>query len=130
MFFLTLNSFSQIPEELFEFLENKDTTQLYFGADEDPEFPGGRSGMIKYYQKKLYYPTEARRLGTQGTVYVMFIVEKDGKLTNVKATNSVDKQLDKAAVRLVKKMPNWKPGEIAGKIVRVLHVLPVVYQLE
>lgn len=84
---------------------------------------------MKFYQNNLYYPTSARTDGTQGTVYVMFIVEEDGKLTNIKATNSVSRDVDRSAVRLVKKMPKWNPGERNGKVVRGLFVLPVTYKL-
>ncbi|MEP2772509.1 MAG: energy transducer TonB [Fulvivirga sp.] len=130
LFLISFNSFAQIPVELFQLLDEKDTTSLYFGAEKDPEFPGGHNAYVNFLQKKFYYPTIARQTGAQGKVFVMFIVEKNGKITNVKATNSVNKHLEKAAVRLVKKMPNWIPGEQDDQIVRVLHVLPINFKLE
>ncbi|VXD13813.1 energy transducer TonB [Marinoscillum sp. 108] len=121
---------SQIPVELFELLDDKDTTNLYFGADKNPEFPGGYEKLVRFYQNNLYYPTSARIDGSEGTVYVMFIVELNGKLTNIKATNSISKDIDKSAERLIKRMPKWIPGEQDGNPVRVLHVQPVTYKLE
>ena len=128
--FSLTQSYAQIPIELYQLLENKDTTELYFGAEIDPEFPGGRTELIKHYKKHLYYPFSARAKGIEGTVYMMFIVEKNGELTNIMPTNSVDKQLDRIATKLIKKMPNWIPGRQDNKIVRVLHIQPVNFVLE
>jgi protein TonB len=120
---------AQIPDELYNLLEDKDTTNLYFDLDQNPEPPGGREKLIKFYRNNLHYPTSARTNGTEGTVYVMFIVEVEGKLRNIKATNFVSKDIDKSAVRLVKKIPKWNPGLRDGKAVRGLFVLPVTYRL-
>lgn len=121
---------AQIPNELYELLDDKDTTNLYFGADIDPQFPGGKTELIKHYQKYLYYPYSARHQGIEGTIYMMFIVEKNGELTNIKPTNSINKKLDKVAIKLIQKMPIWIPGKKDGQIVRVLHIQPVTFKLE
>jgi TonB family protein len=127
--FLTVNIKAQIPPELYDLLEDKDTTNLYFTLEQNPEFSGGRDKLVEFYQNNLYYPTSARINGTEGTVYVMFIVELNGKLTNIKATNLVSRDINKSAERLVKRMPKWNPGQQGGKEVRGLFVLPVTYRL-
>ena len=67
--------------------------------------------------------------GIQGKVYIQFVIEKDGSITDVKVARGVDASLDKEAVRVVKAMPKWKPGKQRGKPVRVSYTLPIFFQL-
>lgn len=67
--------------------------------------------------------------GIQGKVYIQFVIEKDGSITDVKVVRGVDASLDKEAVRVVKAMPKWKPGKQRGKPVRVSYTLPINFQL-
>lgn len=120
---------AQIPDKILPFLEKVDTTELFWEVEQNPEYPGGRSAMINYFQRKLVYPMSVREKGIQGTIYVLFIVETNGKLKNIVATNSVNKQLDKAAVKLIRKMPKWNPAINNGEIVRVLNIQPVTFKL-
>lgn len=99
-------------------------------AENDPQFPGGDDSMRIYIQENISYPEEARKLGEQGVVYVQFIVEKDGSLSNVKVVRGVSESLDAESVRVVKSMPNWIPGEQDGKKVRVRFTLPISYRLD
>jgi TonB family protein len=77
----------------------------------------------------LQYPDSAEKMGIEGKVYVLFNVEKDGTITNVKVGKSVDPDLDQEAVRLVKGMPKWEPGKMKGEPVRVSYLMPINFKL-
>lgn len=94
-----------------------------------PEFPGGWSEMVKWLTKNLRYPPQAQASRLQGKVVVSFIVGTDGKLSQVKVAKSVHPQLDREALRVVRKMPPWKPGTEGGKPCRSMVVVPVVFKL-
>ena len=83
-------------------------------------FPGGQEGMMSFMMQHMKYPKEAEKDKAQGTVVVHFVVEPDGSISNVMIPDSlkVHPVLDAAAVRLVKKMPKWKPAMLKGKAVR------------
>ena len=92
-----------------------------------PSFPGGN--VQKWISKNVKYPVLAMENGIQGKVYIQFVIEKDGSITDVKVVRGVDASLDKEAVRVVKAMPKWKPGKQRGKPVRVSYTLPINFQL-
>ena len=75
-----------------------------------PSFIGGQNALSQYMNDNLQYPDAAEKKGVEGKVYVLFDVEKDGTITNVKVGKSVDPDLDQEAIRLVKGMPKWEPG--------------------
>ncbi len=95
----------------------------------DPAFPGGEAAMIKFIQQNVVYPELSREMGEQGTVYVQFVVNSDGSIQDVVVLKGVSEQLNKEAVRVVKKMPNWSPGEQAGKKVRVRYQIPIKFTI-
>lgn len=91
-----------------------------------PEYPGGHKAMSKFIQANIKYPVDCKKSGKQGTVYVNFVVNKTGKVKNVKIQKSAYPSLDTEAMRIVKIMPNWKPGsDDVGKAVNVTITLPV-----
>ncbi len=94
-----------------------------------PEPQGGFAGFYKFLQKELRYPDQARRMGIEGKVYIEFIVEKDGSLSNMKVIKSVGGGCDEEALRVLKKSPKWTPGNNAGRGVRVRMSLPVNFKL-
>lgn len=94
-----------------------------------PEFPGGEAALLKYLALNIKYPTQAREAGISGTVYITFIIEKDGSVSSVKVLRGVAGGCSEEAVRVVGSMPVWKPGNQAGKPVRVMLNLPVVFRL-
>ena len=95
-----------------------------------PEYPGGTDGLIKFLSENIKYPKSAQKKGIEGTVLVQFIVEKTGKISNVKVLRSVDKALDREAVRVVKKIKKFIPGYNEDHApVRVLYTLPVKFIL-
>ncbi len=94
-----------------------------------PEFPGGINALVKFISDNLKYPTVCKELKIQGKVMVKFTVKSDGSIGNVRITKSVDTNLDKEAVRLVKSMPRWTPGTQDGKPVNVEFTLPITFKL-
>jgi protein TonB len=98
-------------------------------VQEQPEFPGGMEEMYKFLSKLQKYPDMEADAGIQGKVYVEFVVEKDGRITETKVKKGVSDGLDKEALRLVKAMPAWNPGKMNGKAVKVRFVLPVKFTL-
>ena len=98
-------------------------------VQEQPEFPGGMEKMYEFLSKLQKYPDMEADAGIQGKVYVEFVVEKDGKISEVKLKKGVSAGLDKEAQRLVKAMPNWNPGKMNGKAVKCRFVLPVKFTL-
>jgi len=94
-----------------------------------PEFIGGADALDEFVKKNVKYPAEAKEKGIQGKVYVQFVVEKDGTVTNVIVRRGADPMLNAEAVRVVKLMPVWKPGTMRGKKVRVRYTLPITFSL-
>ena len=104
-------------------------TNIYDMPEQMPQFPGGADAMEHFISDNMKYPEEAKEKRIQGKVYIQFIVEKDGSLTNIKVRRGVNKMLDDEAVRLIEIMPNWKPGSMRGKTVRVRHTIPIIFAL-
>ena len=96
-------------------------------VEEMPEFPGGMPALIEFLQTNIKYPKDAIKQDVGGRVMVMFVVETDGSISNVRVARKVFPSLDKEAVRVVKAMPKWKPGKEKGRPVRVNFTLPVVF---
>lgn len=96
---------------------------------EMPSFPGGEAELTKFLGKQLIYPKFPLDNGIQGTVFVTFVVNQDGSLSDIKLLNNVDKFLNEEAVRVVKKMPKWNPGKQNGNPVRVQLNLPVKFKI-
>ena len=94
-----------------------------------PEFIGGEKERIKYLKENIIYPQEAREYGIQGNVNVSFIVEIDGRIDDVELMSSSNRLLDEEALRVIRKMPHWKPGQLDGKPVKVQINLPVAFKL-
>ena len=94
-----------------------------------PEFLGGDEKLFEYLANNITYPKEAKEKGIQGKVYVQFIVEKDGSISDVKVIKGIGDGCDKEALRAINEMPRWKPGTQKGKPVRVRYNLPINYVL-
>ena len=98
-------------------------------VEEMPEFPGGMPALIEFLQTNIKYPNDAKKQNVGGRVMVMFVVEPDGSISNVRVARKVFPSLDSEAVRVVKSMPKWKPGKEKGRAVRVNFTLPVVFNI-
>jgi protein TonB len=94
-----------------------------------PEFPGGMVEFMKWLTKNLKYPPSAQNRKVQGRVVVSFIVNKDGTIADAKVVKPVDPTLDREAMRVVRMMPNWKPGLQMGKPCRTMFAIPIVFKL-
>lgn len=94
-----------------------------------PEFPGGIEGFMKWLTATLRYPPQAQKQRIQGTVLVSFIVNADGSVTDHKIVKPANPELDREAMRVIKMMPEWKPGEDHGKVCRTYFRIPIVFKL-
>ena len=97
--------------------------------DQMLEYPGGLQMLDIFLTENIHYPEASRQAGIQGVVMVSFIVEEDGSVTNCSITQSLNYECDHEALRVVEKMPKWKPGMNDGKPVRVGFFLPIRFQL-
>ena len=115
-------------DEVIEIIE-EDDDEFFMVVENMPIFPGGDLGLMKYIQKHVKYPAIAKEYNITGKVYVSFIVDKSGSVTNVKIVRGVDKNLDAEAMRVVKSLPKYKPGKQRGKSVRVMFTIPINFTL-
>ncbi len=95
-----------------------------------PQFPGGEAEMMKYLAQNIQYPVNAARNNVEGRVVLQFVVEKDGRIGEVKIARTVDPELDAEALRVVKSMPNFIPGRQNGKPVAVWYTIPISFKLQ
>lgn len=98
-------------------------------ADVKPVYPGGVGAMMEYVKKNIKYPIKAKEEGVKGTVYVQFVVEKDGSVAEVNVARGINPLLDAEAKRVVSSMPKWAAGKQNGKDVAVQYTLPVKFEL-
>lgn len=116
--------------DIIEIVEEVSTVEKpYQFVEEMPEFPGGDDAFRKYVQKNLMYPPIAIENGIKGMVIVNFIVSPDGKISNIKVLRGLDRSCDTEAIRVISKMPPWKPGRQNGKPVFVQFSLPIRFDL-
>ena len=128
---------TNISEEKLSGKEDK--TQAFFNAQPEPaifvqvenmpSYKGGIPGLMKYLSTNTNYPKKAKEEGIEGMVIVTFVVEKNGKVTNVSILKGVSPELDTEAIRVVKAMDKWKPGSHHGKKVPVEMKLPINFKL-
>jgi len=130
-----------VTDEQIETSENKEVLQVLENSQEDasgevygiveemPQFPGGEIALCKYIANSIKYPVVAQKTGIQGKVYVSFIVDKDGGVTDVKVLQGVDPLLDREALRVVRSLPRWKPGKQRGVPVKVSYTVPINFIL-
>ncbi|BAU54621.1 energy transducer TonB [Mucilaginibacter gotjawali] len=102
---------------------------LYTDHEVHPEFPGGIDGFLKFIEKHIRYPADARKIKKQGKVVLQFIIERDGRVTHVTVMRSVFASLDQEAVRVVSNSPKWKPDIRNGKAVSVRYYVPINFTL-
>ena len=103
---------------------------VYDVVEQMPEFPGGMEALINFLSTNIKYPNDAIKQNVGGRVMVMFVVETDGSISNVRVAKRVFPSLDAEAIRVVKTMPKWKPGKEKGRLVRVNYTLPVVFSIK
>jgi periplasmic protein TonB len=110
--------------------EPKVDNSVYEFVEKNPSFPGGEAELLSYLAGNIKYPQFAQESGIKGRVYVQFVVEKDGSVSDVKCVRDIGGGCGKEAERVVRSMPKWSPGEQNGRPVRVKYTLPVLFQLK
>ena len=119
-----------IEEAIFEEPEEEEVAdEIFVIVEKMPTYPGGVQAFYKYVKKKMKYPSQARRMGIEGKVFVQFVVGKDGVISEVKVIRGVGAGCDEEAIRVIKNSPRWSPGKQRGKAVKVRMVLPITFKL-
>ena len=101
---------------------------IYRVAEVMPQYPGGPNEIMRYIQENIKYPQSAKANKIEGRVYVTFVVEKDGSITNAAVLRGIDKECDAEALRVVSSMPKWTPGQQKGEVVRTQFTIPIYYK--
>ncbi len=110
--------------------EPKEETDEIFTVVEESAAPkGGMAAFYKYVGEKIKYPAQARRMGIEGRVFVEFVINKDGSLSDVKAIKGIGAGCDEEAVRIIQSAPSWTPGKQRGKPVKQRYTLPIIFKL-
>jgi len=109
--------------------EKEDVDQIFLVVEETATPKGGMSAFYKYVGDKMKYPAQARRMGIEGKVFVEFVINRDGSITDVKAIKGIGAGCDEEAVRVVQSAPPWNPGKQRGKPVRQRYVVPITFKL-
>lgn len=110
-------------------LEKPMEEEVFTVVEVNPEFNGGVNEMMKFLREHIIYPEDAKEIGIEGKVFIQFIVHKDGQLSDFKVIKKVYPSVDREAIRVVQKMPNWIPGKNNGNIVSVRVVIPIIFKL-
>lgn len=106
-----------------------DEDKIFTVVEQSAEYPGGLEAMAKFLQKNMKYPAIARRMGIEGSVFVSFVIDKEGVISDIQVIKGISAECDKEAARVIKLMPPWKPGKQNGKAVKCRFVLPVKFKL-
>jgi len=130
---VTVSTVTQEGEKLIDLppdpVVDPDEGKIFTVVEEMPSFPGGEEALMKYLGTSIKYPAIARENNIQGKVYLSFYVDKDGKVKEVKVLRGIGGGCDEEAVRVVKAMPEWKPGRQNGRNVAVYYNVPVNFTL-
>jgi len=109
--------------------QNKDQVYDFVSVQKQPAYPGGIAKFYEYIKKEMKYPEAAKKNKTEGKVFLSFVVEKDGSLTEIKVTRSLSTETDAEAVRVLKNSPKWTPAQQNNKPVRVKYNINVNFTL-
>jgi TonB family protein len=105
--------------------QKSDSNEVFAEVTDPAQFPGGEVARVKYFMENIKYPKEAVKNKKQGTVYISFVIEADGSITNVRVLRGVCPSIDAEAVRLIKSMPKWEPAKAHDKVVRSQFNMPL-----
>jgi protein TonB len=126
---VTSREMKSVKSRTMEEIETEDA-EIFMIVEQMPEFPGGQEKLHAFLAENIKYPESAKENGIQGTVYVTFIVRKDGRISGAKILRGIGADCDEEALRVVNKMPSWKPAKQRGKNVDVQFNLPIGFKLE
>jgi TonB family protein len=110
--------------------QKKEGSRVYTIVEETPEFPGGDKARSAYFRGMIEYSEEAKKQGIEGTVYVTFVIEADGSITEAKVLRGIGGGLDEVALKAVENMPKWNPGKVKGDPVPVQFNMPIKFTLQ
>jgi protein TonB len=108
----------------------KKNQKVFDVVEQMPEYPGGQAALFEYLSKNIKYPADAEKKKVEGKVFVTFVVDSDGKITDVSLLKKVFPSLDAEAIRVISAMPNWIPGRQKGQAVRVKYTVPIMFRLK
>jgi len=120
----------EVKDEGPKVIETPVQAEIFTVVEEQPGYPGGEEARISFLQQNIKYPEEAKELGIQGKVFVTFVVEVDGSITDVRVLRGIGGGCDEEAIRVVRSMPKWVPGKQRGVPVRVQFNLPIKFTLQ
>ena len=122
---VSIDAFAESEEE------EEEEQEIFVVVEDMPQFKGGGiNAFRKYVQENIKYPTVAAENGIEGTVFVKFVVDTDGGISNVTTMRGVDPALNEEAMRVIRNAPNWEPGRQRGRPVRVQFTIPIVFKLQ
>ena len=110
-------------------IDSPDTNKVFVAVQQEPAFPGGKQKWADYLKENLKYPSQAKENSIQGRVFVQFVVERDGVISNPKVVRGIGSGCDEEAIRLMKASPKWDPGLQNGHAVRVQYMVPIDFRL-
>ncbi len=111
-------------------VDNLPDNAVFFECEQKPEFPGGDAALMKYLSDNIRYPKNAHDNKIEGRVVISFVIQKDGTIGETKILRSVDPELDAEALRVVRSLPAFTPGEMNGKAVAVWYTIPITFKLK
>lgn len=118
-----------VPFVLEEPLPEEEVEEVFVIVETRPEPVGGMQAFYDYLNANLKYPAEARQMRISGRVYVQFIVEKDGSISNIEVVKGIGGGCDEEAVRVLGNAPAWKPGKQRGRPVKVKMTIPIFFTI-
>jgi len=110
--------------------EEEDVDQVFTIVEQQAEYKGGMKKFLEYVGKKMKYPNVARRIGVEGKVFVQFVVERDGSITDVLVIRGIGAGCDEEAIKVISESPKWNPGKQRGRAVRVRVIIPITFRLK
>ena len=108
----------------------KKNQKVFDIVEQMPEYPGGQAALFEFISKNVKYPEDAVKKKVEGKVFVTFVVDTDGKITDVSLLRKVFPSLDAEAIRVISAMPNWIPGKQKGQVVRVKYTVQIMFRLK
>ena len=108
----------------------EDPNKIFTSVEQNPEFQGGEAAFARYLSKNIHYPAVAKENNVQGKVFLQFVVERDGSITDIKVVRGIGSGCDEEATRVLKNSPHWKPGIQNGRAVRVYYTIPISFTLQ
>ena len=109
--------------------KDKNQEEVFMVVENPPKYPGGEPARQEFFAENMKYPKKAKEQGIQGKVYITFVVEPNGSVTNIQVLRGIGGGCDEEAIRVIRLMPNWEPGTQRGQAVRVQVNMPIKFSL-